>query len=101
MVGHPGALLEARVVLFVDDDEAEVGDGAKSAAGTDHDADLAGADATPLVEALAGCQARVEHRDRRADRRAEDGDELRRERDLSSSTSARLLRSTAARTSRT
>ena len=76
-------LLERRVVLLVDDDEAERVDRREErAASADRDVDLAAAKPRPHVEALARREPRVQHRDVVAEASAEARDELRRERDL-------------------
>ena len=57
-------LLVGRVVLFVDDDEAEVGDGREDGrARADDDARFAAADAMPLLGALVRRERGVEQRD--------------------------------------
>jgi hypothetical protein len=70
-------------VLLVDDDEANVGERRKErGAGAHHHVDGTLAHEVPLVEALAGGQARVEHGHVVAKARAEAAHGLRRERDL-------------------
>jgi hypothetical protein len=60
--------LVRRVVLLVDDDDADVGEWRQHCnARTDHDACLAALDAPPLVAALALRERTVEQRDLRAD----------------------------------
>ena len=83
VVAHALLLLEARVVLLVDDDEPESPDRREErAAGADGDVDLAGAESTPHRVALARRERRVQDRDVVAEARAEARDELGRERDL-------------------
>ena len=83
VVAHPLFLLEARVVLLVDDDEPQRPYGREEgAAGADRDVDVARTKPAPHREPFAGRQPRVQHRDVVAEARAEAGDELRRERDL-------------------
>ena len=70
-------LLEAAVVLFVDDEQSEVLEGGEEgAAGAYDDPCLSASDAAPLVEALAGCEAGMEDRDGGGERGREGGDEL-------------------------
>ena len=82
VVARAGALLVAGLVLLVDD-EAQVAERTKErrAGAHDHARGTAG-DHIPLVQALAGREARMEHGDRLAKTRAEAADGLSRQRDL-------------------
>ena len=82
-VTRAGALLIAGLVLLVDDDEAQIAERAKERrAGThDHTRGTAG-NHIPLVQALAGRKARMEHGDRLAKARAKAADGLGRQRNL-------------------
>ena len=83
VVARAGALLVAGLVLLVDDDEAQVAERAKERrAGADDHAGRTAGDHIPLVQALAGREARMEHGDRLAKTRAEAADGLGRQRDL-------------------
>ena len=83
VVARARVLLVGRLVLLVDDDEANVGERRKErGAGAHHHVDSALAHEVPLVEALAGGQTRVEHGHVVAKARAEASHGLRRERDL-------------------
>ena len=83
MVARAGTLLVAGLVLLVNDDEAQIAERAKErrAGAHDHAGRTAG-DHIPLVQALAGRKARMEHGDRLAKARAEAADGLGRKRDL-------------------
>ena len=83
VVTRAGALLIAGLVLLVDDDEAQVVKRAKErrAGAHDHARGTAG-DHIPLVQALAGRKARMEHGDRLTKARAKAADGLGRQRDL-------------------
>ena len=83
VVTRAGALLIAGLVLLVDDDEAQIAERAKERrAGThDHTRGTAG-NHIPLVQALAGRKARMEHGDRLAKARAKAADGLGRQRNL-------------------
>ena len=83
VVARTGTLLVTGLMLLVDDDEAQVAERAKErrAGAHDHARGTAG-DHIPLVQALAGREARMEHGDRLAKTRAEAADGLGRQRDL-------------------
>ena len=71
------------VVLLVDDDQPDVGQGrGQRRPGPDHDVDFTGADAPPLVGPLAFSEARMEHRDLRIQFSAKAINEWHRQRDL-------------------
>lgn len=83
VVARTGALLVAGLVLLVDNDETQVAERAKERrAGADDHAGRTTGDHIPLVQALAGRKARMEHGDRLAKARAETADGLGRQRDL-------------------
>ena len=83
VVARTGALLIASLVLLVDDDETKVAERAKERrAGADDHAGRTAGDHIPLVQALAGRKARMEHGDRLAKARTEAADGLGRKRDL-------------------
>ena len=83
VVARVALVLEGRVVLLVDDDQPEVGDRREDGgARADGDPRLAGAQAPPLVVALALAERGVQQRDGVAEARLEAPDGLRRERDL-------------------
>ena len=83
VVARVALVLVGRVVLLVDHDQAEVADRREDRrARADRDPRLAGAQAAPLVVALALAERRVQQRDRVAEARLEAPDGLRRERDL-------------------
>ena len=83
MVARAGPLLVARLVLLIDDDEAQVAERAKEGRTGTHDhAGRTAGDHVPLIQALASREARVEDRDRLAKARAEAADSLGRQRDL-------------------
>ena len=83
VVARVGVLLVRRVVLLVDDDQAEAADrGEDRGAGADDDARLAARDPLALVAALGVGERRVEDRHPVAEARADPADGLRRERDL-------------------
>ena len=83
VVARTGALLIASLVLLVDDDETKVAERAKERrAGADDHAGRTAGDHIPLVQALAGRKARMEHGDRLAKARTEAADGLGRQRDL-------------------
>jgi hypothetical protein len=76
-------LLVGGIVLLVDDDQPEVAQRRQhGGARADADARLAGAQARPLVVALARRELRVQDGDRVAEARHEARDDLRRQRDL-------------------
>ena len=83
VVARAGALLVTGLMFLVDDDEAQVVERAKErrAGSHDHTCGPAG-NHIPLVQALAGRKARMEHGDRLAKARAEAADGLSRQRDL-------------------
>ena len=83
VVGRVALLLVARVVLLVDDDQAEVVDrGEDRRARADADLRLAAPQPLPLVEAFAVGEGAVEDGEAVAEAGAEAGDGLRREADL-------------------
>ena len=83
VVTWAGALLVTGLVLLVDDDEAQVAERAKERrAGADDHAGRTAGNHIPLVQALAGRKARMEHGDRLTKARAKAADGLGRQRDL-------------------
>ena len=83
VVARVALVLVGRLVLLVDDHEAELRERREDGrARADGDPRLAAAQAQPLVVALALAELRVQHRDRVAEARLEARDRLRRERDL-------------------
>ena len=83
MVAHPLLLLERRVVLLVDDHDAERAHRREHRrARAERDADLARAQPPPRRQPLARRQPAVQHRDVLAEARAEARRQLRRQRDL-------------------
>ena len=83
VVARTGALLVTGLMFLVDDDEAQIAERAKErrTRADDHARSTTG-DHVPLVQALAGRKARMEHGDRLAKARAETADGLGRQRDL-------------------
>ena len=72
VVARALVLLVRGVVLFVDDDQADVLErGEHGGAGADHDVDVAAADALPLIVPLAVGEAAVLNRHAVAERLAE------------------------------
>ena len=83
MIARRLAVLVARLVLFVDDDQAEVPHrGEDRRPGTDGDAALTSPQQAPGIGALAVGEPAVQHRDLVAEDAAEPAHGLRRERDL-------------------
>ena len=83
MVTRAGTLLVAGLVLLVDNDEAQVAERAKERrTRADDNTGCTAGNHVPLVQALTGRKARVEHSDRLAKARAEAADGLGRQRDL-------------------
>ena len=63
VIARLGVLFERGVVFFVDDDQAEAGQGGEHrAAGTDHDFHLAASDSLPLKVSLGWRHLAVQHR---------------------------------------
>jgi len=80
---HPVVLLEAAVVFFVDDDEAEVGVGEEEpGAGADDDARFTGGDCLPQAAALGAGQCGVPFDRRAAEAGLEAAEELARQCDF-------------------
>ena len=83
MIVHAVFLLVGRIVLLIDDDQAEIGIGQKQRrARADHDGDLAVGDSPPGARAFARRQLRMPFRRPHAEARGEAVEELRGERDL-------------------
>ena len=83
VVARAGTLLVAGLVLLVDDNETQVAERAKERRASAHDNTCGTAgNHVPLVQALTGRKARMEHGDRLAKARAEAADGLGRQRDL-------------------
>ena len=83
LIVHAIVLLEAGVVLFVDDDEAEIGvRQVKRGAGADDDACLAGCNTAPGAAALGRREGRVPFDGSAAEAAMEAVEELARQRDL-------------------
>ena len=83
LIVHAVVLLEAGIVLFVDDDEAEIGVRQEQRrARTDHDTRFARRGPTPEASALGGRQRRVPFDGQAAEARLEAAHELAGERDL-------------------
>ena len=83
VVVHAVLLLVGRVVLFIDDDQAEIGIGQEQRrARADHDRNFAVGDRAPGARALARRQFRMPFRRAHAEARGEAVEELRGERDL-------------------
>ena len=83
MIVHAVILLEALIVLLVDDDEAEIGKRQKQrGSGTDHDARLAGGDRTPHPPALGARECGMPLRRGASEALLETAQELTGERDL-------------------
>src|ERR1700682_3322846 len=83
VIAHPSLLLEARVVLLIDDDQTECADGREqSAARPDRHVGRASAQPPPHRMALARGEPRVQHGNVVAEASAETAHELRRECDF-------------------
>jgi hypothetical protein len=82
VIARDAALLERRLVLFVDHDHAEVDDRSKErGARANHDLDLSGGDAEPSIKALRICHLAVQDGDI-SEARTEPPNSLWSERDL-------------------